>query len=255
MEGSSGGDDSGSIVEDARLVERPHTASYLARMAQCAAATGRSLGPIKDQHLVTRLLEHDAALIEQGLTSSLLQIDSNYLRTRDPRRATAWLTEGDPAHPCWEHVPHAAAYVELIQVLRFPTGSVRFETPETEVRASLDLVVVEPSGQVVILGEVKMEAAQVARLADAVQEHATDPGKPAMVRSGGPQGLRREAWKLAHQLWKTQALWLWLVAAGRREAYRVRYDDGLRLELLNSLPGPDDVGVELAGDWPVLRLP
>lgn len=244
-----------TIMDDPRLAGRPHTAVYLERMRQCAASIGRPLGAIKDAHLATRLVEPDAALVERGLGSGLLRIEGTYLRTQDPRQATAWLVEGDPAHLCWEYVPHAAAYVELIEVLGYPRGSVRFETPETEIQASLDLVVVDSFGRPVILGEVKMEAGQVARLAEGVLEHAADPGKPATVKSGGPQGMRREAWKLAHQLWKTRAPWLWLVAAGQRVAYRVTLEGRLHLEVVDSLPQPDALGVELASDWPALSLP
>ena len=121
---------------------------------------------------------------------------------------------------------------------------------------SLDLVVVDESVRRLVLGEVKMEAAQIARLADGVLAHPTDPGKPATVKSGGPQGLRREAWKLSHQLWQTRAPWLWLVAAGERVAYRMTYDeDRLRLERAECLPPAGELGVQLADDWPVLRLP
>ena len=100
-----------------------------------------------------------------------------------------------------------------------------------------------------------MEISQIQRLAAGLAEHAQDPGKPAPVRAGGPQGIRREAWKLAHQLWQTRAPYLWLVAAGRRSAYRVMYARGLDLEPLDDLPGPEHLSVSLAEDWPALCLP
>src|SRR6476469_1832331 len=100
--------------------DRPHTAAYLAVMEQCAAHLGRELGTISERHLQTRLVESDAALVMSGIRGGLLEVSGNYLRTRDPRQATAWLVEGTPAHLCWEYVPHAAAYVELIHELGLP---------------------------------------------------------------------------------------------------------------------------------------
>lgn len=240
-------------LSDHHAVARRHTAAYLALMEQCAAHLGRGLGPISERHLETRLRESDAELVMRGIGTGLLAIDGNYLHTLDPRQATAWLVEGTPAHLCWEYVPHAAAYVELIEVHGLPAGSVRFETPESEVRMSLDLVVVDPHGRVVVLGEVKMEARQIDRLAEGLLEHLSDPGKPTSLKAGGPQGLRREAWKLAHQLWQTRAPWLWLVAAGSRSVYEVRYERGLHLTAIDALPSPAELG-HLATDWPPLSL-
>jgi hypothetical protein len=237
------------------VTDRTATHELLQLLAACASHLGRELGPISEKHLVTRLAETDADLVREGVEAGLLRIEGNYLRTRDPRQATAWLVEGNPAHPCWEYIPHAAAYVELIATRGLPAGSVRFETPESEVGMSLDLVVVDSGGRAVVLGEVKMEIGQIQRLAAGLAEHAQDPDKPAPVRAGGPRGIRREAWKLAHQLWQTRAPYLWLVAAGRRSAYRVMYGHGLVLEPLDDLPGPEHLSVSLAQDWPALRLP
>lgn len=236
-------------------MSRPATDALVGVLRGCAEHLGRELGPIRDSYLESRLVERDAELVMRGFEVGLLRVGGNYLHTLDPRQATSWLVEGDPAHPCWEYVPHAAAYVELIAERGYPAGSVRFETRESEAGMSLDLVVVDRDGRPVVLGEVKMEAGQVERLAAGLAEHVRDPGKPATVRAGGPQGIRREAWKLAHQLWQTGAPWLWLVAAGRRVAYRVTYGGTLGLTRVDELPGPRTLGVELGDDWPLLTLP
>lgn len=232
----------------------PATLRYLDRMRGCAASLGRDLDDVALERLMTRVAETDAVLIDRGLARGLLRIEGNYLHTADPRQATAWLVEGDPARLCWEYVPHAAAYVELVES-GFPVGAVRFETPETEVGMSLDLVVVSEQGRPLVLGEVKRESSQVRRLAELLLEHMTDPGKPAPVTRGGPSGLRREAWKLAHQLWRTRVPWLLLVAAGERLVFGVRYRIGLELEPHDRLPDPGELDGEVASDWPALSLP
>lgn len=232
------------------LATRPHTAAYLTLMEQCAAHLGRGLVAPSEKQMTTRLAESDAQLVMRGLDAGIINVDGNYLRSLDPRQATAWLVEGTPAHLCWEYVPHAAAYVELIDDMGLPSGSVRFETPESE-GMSLDLAVVSPAGRVLVLGEVKTEPKQIYRLAEGLAGHGADPGKPASVAGGGPTGLRREAWKLARQLWQTRAPWLWLVAAGCRAGYEVTYEQGLRLTAVEALPSRAQLG-ELAHDWPVL---
>ncbi len=235
------------------LSARPHTAAYLSLMEQCAAHLGRELVQLSEKHLATRLVESDAALVMTGIDAEILDVRGNYLHTLDPRQATAWLVEGTPAHLCWEYVPHAAAYVELVDTLRLPPGSVRFETPDSEAGMSLDLAVVDPEGHVVILGEVKMEPGQIHRLAAGLAKHDADPGKPASVKAGGPIGIRRDAWKLAHQLWQTRAPWLWLVAAGSRATYEVHYGRGIRLVAIDALPSGERLG-RLADDWPALTV-
>lgn len=239
---------------EARTELGPASRRYLDLMDGCAQSLGRELAQMDSTRLATRLVESDAGLVERGLEWGLLRVEGNYLRTRDPRQATAWLVEGDPARLCWEYIPHAAAYVELME-LGYPLGSVRFETPEREVGMSLDLVVVSAVGRPVILGEVKREASQITALAELLTDHAVDPGKPPSTKQGGPSGLRREAWKLAHQLWGTQAPWLWLVAAGERLAFRVFYEEGLRLVPQDRLPMPEELDTSLAEDWPELALP
>ena len=235
------------------MTARPQSAAYLALMERCAAHLGRELAPVSEKYLTTRLVESDAELVMRGIDAGILRISGNYLRTLDPRQATAWLVEGTPAHLCWEYVPHAAAYVELIDVLGLPRGSVRFETPESEVRMSLDLAVVDRSGRILVLGEVKMESGQIRQLARGLVEHGADPGKPSTAKAGGPSGLRREAWKLAHQLWQTRAPWLWLVAAGSRSTYEVRYEQGLQLTAIEGLPPAQELG-DIAEHWPPLVL-
>jgi hypothetical protein len=66
-----------------------------------------------------RLHEGDAAWFALGVKGGLLRIGAHaYLYTADPHQTTAWLVEGGAvAWPCWEYLPHAAAYVELISVV------------------------------------------------------------------------------------------------------------------------------------------
>lgn len=233
-----------------KLVERPHTKALWDRLGSCAAHLGRELADAEPGRLTKRLHESDAELLAHGLLSGLLTIDGNYLRTVDPHQGTAWLVEGAPCHPCWEYIPHAASYVELITRLGYPAGSVRFETPDAEL--NLDLAVLDPDGHVVVLGEVKREPRQIESLAQRIPAFDGDPGKALPVRRGGPQGPRREAWKLAHQLWVTRAPWLWLVASGTRLAYPVDYSDGLALGEPQQLPNAAAF-CGLATDWPRLK--
>lgn len=209
---------------------------YLLRMEGCARAMGRPLAPVTPQDRAVRLHQRDAALVERGFADGLLQIeDPNRVRTRDPFQGTAWLVEGTPARLCWEYVPHMAAYVELVEEHAYPTAAIRFETPHSEM--NLDLAVLDEDGRVLMLGEVKREARQLSGLETVVRELQVDPGK-ASPRSaaGAPQGAAREGWKLAHQLWRTRARYLWLVASGERRVFDVDYADPISLNLRPALP-------------------
>jgi hypothetical protein len=213
---------------------------YLTRMRACARAIGREF---REPTLVTRqrrLAAQDVELLERGLAAGLIRIDGNYLVTQDPWQGTAWLVEGTPASPCWEYLPHVAAYVELILDHRYPAAAVGFETGDKEM--NLDLAVVDDRGSVLVLGEAKAEARQVHALARDVQHFSLDPGKaPPKSQPGSPTGPRREAWKLAHQLWTLRSPYLWLVASGERLALRVSYDETLTLENLGQLPTVADL--------------
>lgn len=168
--------------------------AYMARMRECARAMSRDLAPMKARHLEIRLVEHDAELAERGFESGLLAIEQpNRVRTADPYQGTAWLVEGDPAHLCWEYLPHLAAYVELVEELGYPASAIRFETPDPEL--NLDLAVLDPEGKVLVLGEVKAEPRQIASLETLVPSFHGDPGKPLPLSAGGPHGATREAWK------------------------------------------------------------
>ena len=225
---------------------------YLEHMDRCAAFLGRQLGPIKPTHVARRLDEADAQLVAKGLDRGLIRFVGNYLRTRDPYQHTAWLVEGDPSHLCWEYLPHMAAYVELVLNFGYPLEAIRFETPDLEM--NLDLAVVDAAGAIVVLGEVKTESRQIKALAALLPSFVTDPGKPDPVTRGGPQGARREAWKLAHQLWVSGASWLWLVASGARLTFRVEYEGGLHLSAVNTLPSAAELSADLSGDWARIRV-
>jgi len=177
----------------------------------------------------------------RGLDEGLLATNGNYLRTLDPHQGTAWLVEGNPVHPCWEYLPHMAAYVELIRVAGVPPPLVRFETPDSEL--NLDLGVLTPSGQTVLLGEVKARSAQLDSLLRFLPDfEQADPGRAAPVARGGPTGSQREAWKLAHQLWVLRPKVLWLVAPDDRRAFILDF----RQHSLSLTPStPDVAGYDL----------
>jgi hypothetical protein len=208
---------------------------YLERLRGCAATLGR---PFKEPDLGTcqrRLSAADVDLFERGVALGYLRIDGNYLVTSDPWQGTAWLVEGNPASPCWEYLPHAAAYAELILEHQYPANAVGFETGDAEM--NLDIPVVDESGAVLVLGEAKAEARQIHALAADVQQFPADPGKaPPKSTPGSPTGPRREAWKLAHQLWSLKAPFLWLVASDERLSFAVDYEAGLSLRRLDRLP-------------------
>ena len=126
------------------ITERLHTAAVVDVLTSCALSIGRELGtdqgPVSDHEVgrVRRRARH------QGLQAGVLRVEGNYLRTLDPHQHTAWLVEGTPAHPCWEYLPHMAAYAELALVHGYPVESLRFETPDSEM--NLDLAVVGADG-------------------------------------------------------------------------------------------------------------
>lgn len=207
---------------------------YLELLSELAEAKGRELGTIHPDKAALRLTDHDAGLFAHGVDRGLLRIDGRgYLLTRDPHQATAWLVEGNPCWPCWEYLPHAAAYVELIERHGFPIPSVRFETPEAEHSIDADLAIVDPKGRVVVLGEAKKESRELDRLLEQLPTFAAlDPGPP------GTREPLRAVCKLAHRLWRTRAPWLWLVGPADRRAFEVSYEP-LTLQARPALPSPE----------------
>lgn len=225
---------------------------YVRLLEGIAHRKGRALGELVPDKVKLRFCERDAALFRRGCQLGLLSVDeSDYLRTRDPYQATAWLVEGNPPWPCWEYLPHGAAYVELLLEHRYPYQLVRFETPEAEAGLDADLAVLAPNGDVLVLGEVKKEARELNLLEEQLLEFSEhDPGPP----STGSR--RRASQKLAHRLWLTQAPWLWLVAPDDRRTYRVGYSP-LRLELTEHLPTPETLGIHdyISQQVPRIRIP
>lgn len=211
-------------------------------LRSCADHLGRDVPSGLAAAIEARTSESEADLIRCGLDEGLLAVDGNYLRTRDPYQGTAWLVEGNPAHPCWEYLPHMAAYVELVKVGGVPPSLVRFETPDSEL--NLDLAVLASSGQTVLLGEVKARSSQLDSLLRLLPAHEhADPGKAVPVARGGPAGSQRQTWKLAHQLWVLRPEFLWLVAPDDRRAFAVSFaENGLAL-------------VPVAADLAALELP
>lgn len=225
---------------------------YIQLLEDTARSLGRNVKPLRPGQVAARFTEDDAALFEIGLNEGLLRIDGRgYLHSLDPHQTTAWLVEGNPAWPCWEYLPHAAAYVELITRRGFPLESVRFETPGHEHGLDADLAIVSPQGQVLVLGEAKKESRELDRLLAALTTYsAADPGAPGKDAGGG-----KAAWKLAHRLWKTAASWLWLVGPGDRRAFSIQYRP-LRLEPTTDLPAPAQLALGAYGDGhPRIQVP
>jgi hypothetical protein len=230
-------------------VEAP-IAGYLELLTGLAEAKGRTLGPLEDGKVARRLTAHDAELFASGVDLGHLRIDDRgYLLTRDPHQTTAWLVEGNPCWPCWEYLPHAAAYVELIERHGFPIPAVRFETPGVEHGIDADLAIVDANGSVVVLGEAKKESRELDRLLEQLPAYAAaDPGPPTTREP------RRAVRKLAHRLWRTRAPWLWLVGPADRRAFEVSYGP-LTLRGQPSLPNPDDLALGVFDGHPRIRLP
>ena len=102
---------------------------------------------------------------------------------------------------------------------------------------NLDIAAVDDTGAVVLLGEAKTEARQIHSLAAELQQFQGDPGKaPPRAVTGSPQGQRREAWKLAHQMWSLRSPYLWLIASGERLCFETDYRDGLKITSRECLP-------------------
>jgi hypothetical protein len=126
-----------------------------------------------------------------------------------------------------------AAYAELLLELEYPAASVRFETPDNELR--LDLAVLDETGRVLVLGEAKTEPRMLDKLESLVGFFADDCGWPDR------RDPAKEAQKLAHQLWVTRAPYLWLVASGARRAFQVEYDDRIALVPIDRLPTAEEL--------------
>jgi len=209
--------------------------AYLTRLRGCGVRMGRELVEITDRDRAVRLVEADAHTVEQGFADGLLAMEAaGRVRTLDPCQGSAWLVAGDPARARWESLPQLAAYVELLQV-GYPETAVRFQTPESEL--ALDLAAVNDDGQVLLLGSARAEPLELAKLEALVSTfEATREGVRSVRDIPG-----REAQRLAFQLWSTRAPYLWLVAAGARRLFRVRYDRTIKLSRVRVLPMAEDL--------------
>lgn len=225
-------------------------AGYIALLTGLAESKGRAFGPLDAGKVALRLTEHDAQLFARGLDEGHLKIDERgYLVTRDPHQTTAWLVEGNPCWPCWEYLPHGAAYVELITQHEFPVPSVRFETPGAEHGIDADLAIVDEQGRVVVLGEAKKESRDLDYLLDLLPTYAAgDPGPPTTRES------KRAVRKLAHRFWRTRAPWLWLIGPADRRAFEVSYEP-MALRRRPSLPAAEDLSLGAFDGHPRIRLP
>jgi hypothetical protein len=193
----------------------------------------RELVDISDRDRAVRLVESDAQTVEEGFGAGLLAMESaSRVRTLDPFQASAWLVAGDPARTRWECLPQLSAYVELLQA-GYPEGAVRFATPESEL--GLDLAAVNDDGQVLLLGVARAEPLELTKLEALVPTFEAD-GIRSMRDVPG-----REAQQLAYQLWSSRAPYLWLVAAGARRLFRVRYGRTIKLTGVRVLPMPDEL--------------
>jgi hypothetical protein len=207
--------------------------AYLTRLRGCAVQMGRELADISDRDRAVRLIESDARTVEEAFGDGVLTVASGgRVRTLDARQATTWLVSGDPARPQWEVMAHLAAYVDLLGA-GYPEAAVRFATPEGEL--GLDLAAVNDDGQVLLLGVARAEPLELVKI-EALLPTFEDTGAPPVRGLPG-----REVQQLAHQLWSTRAPYLWLVAAGTRRLFRVRYARTLRLTPVKVLPMPEDL--------------
>lgn len=207
--------------------------AYLTRLHGCASRMGRELAEISDRDRAVRLVEADARTVEEGFGDGFLSVASGgRVRTLDPRQATTWLVTGHPARPRWQALAQLAAYVELLNA-GYPEAAVRFATPEGEL--GLDLAAVNDDGQVVLLGAARAEPLELSKLEALVPTFDFET-----VRSVR-RGHGREAQVLAYQLWATRAPYLWLVAAGARRLFRVRYASTIRLTPVKVLPLPEEL--------------
>lgn len=203
------------------------------RLRGCAVRLERDLVDITDRDRAVRLVESDAQTVEEGFGAGLLAMESaSRVRTLDPFQASAWLVAGDPARTRWECLPQLSAYVELLRA-GYPEGAVRFATPESEL--GLDLAAVNDDGQVLLLGVARAEPLELTKLEALVPTFEGD-GIRSMRDVPG-----REAQQLAYQLWSTRAPYLWLVAAGARRLFRVRYGRTIKLAGVRVLPMPDEL--------------
>lgn len=207
--------------------------AYLTRLRGCAGRMGGELAEISDRDRAVRLVEKDARTVEEGFSEGLLSmLSGGRVRTLDPRQPTVTLVAGDPVRPRWEALPQLAAYVELLRS-GFPELAVRFGTPESEL--GLDLAAVNDDGQVLLLGVARAEPLELAKLEALVPTFEGDRAHLARVVPG------REAQLLAYQLWVTRAPYLWLVAAGARRLFRVRYGRTIKLARVRVLPMPEEL--------------
>ena len=207
--------------------------AYLTRLRGCAARTGSELAEISDRDRAVRLVERDARTVEEGFGDGLLtMLSAGRVRTLDPRQPTATIIASDPTRPRWEALPHLAAYVELIRA-GFPETAVRFSTPDNEL--GLDLAAVNDDGQVLLLGVARAEPLELAKLEALVPTFEGDRVQTVRIVPG------REAQLLAYQLWATRSPYLWLVAAGARRLFRVRYGRTIKLTPVRVLPMPEDL--------------
>ncbi len=207
--------------------------AYLTRLRGCAVRMERELVEISDRDRAVRLIERDAQTVEEGFGEGLLTVEAtSRVRTLDPLQANAWLVAGDPARPRWESLAQLAAYVELLRA-GYPDPAVRFATPEGEL--GLDLAAVNDEGQVLLLGVARAEPLELAKLEALVPTFEEHSVRAIRIIPG------REAQLLAHQLWATRAPYVWLVAAGARRLFRVRYDRTIKLSRMRVLPMPEEL--------------
>lgn len=207
--------------------------AYLTRLRGCAARMERELEQISDRDRAVRLIESDAQTVENGFGEGLLTMESaSRVRTLDPRQASAWLVEGDPARARWELLAQLAAYVELLRA-GYPERAVRFATSENEL--ALDLAAINDDGRVLLLGVARAESLELAKLEALVQTFDGSGVRPV------PDVPGKEAQQVAYQLWSTRAPYLWLVAAGARRLFRVRYGTTIKLTQVAVLPTPEEL--------------
>jgi hypothetical protein len=179
------------------------------------------------------IADSDLELFFRGVDAGLISLERGCrFNTLDrPKARGRWGLLSRSRHGGWynaEYLPQLAAYIDAIDNLGYSERRVLFELPATAMQ--LDLAILDDAGAVVVLGEAKRAAEMLDDLRAQVEvRFASAPPSPESKHRGD------EARQLAWRLWTVQPPFLWLIAPGKRVAYRCTLDP-LRLVRIDGLP-------------------
>jgi hypothetical protein len=193
--------------------------------------------------------EGDAQLFWDGVDAGIIELRrGGRFNTADrPTTDGRWGALSRSQRGGWfnaEYLPQIAAYVDAVLGLGYPHERVLFELPASAMR--LDLAILDDAGRVVVLGEAKRDVGMLATLRDSMIRRFADaaPGEDSKRRGD-------EARQLAWRIWTVEPDYIWLIAPGRRDAFRCRTAP-LHLEPLQGLPPAGHLGLAKA---PPTQLP